>query len=335
MFPMPSPKLCTSVPAYRCSLAFRSAPIHPRRRRPGRPRGGGTLFCARIAPARPRPPARVLRRGAFRAPDCAREAAGARLLSVPAGAFSGPSHCFARAEKPKGGPGSRLSACILLHFPPGQALCEQNMKIFPVSCRKKIDACGRADTTGLSLGRVGRLRPHIVAPDPDPGPISGPPGLPRRRQRSAAEGVRPVTAGCARLCVQGWAPDRGPGRQSGARGQRRGPPSGAPLFVALRPLVTPAPPLSPPRSPCHPRAPLVTPAKAGAHPGLPMPPQPVKNGIDRRNLPPEPRLDPGSGAGATVGGVRCEVAGTGCVNPVAPKGVRADAFGSLHARPYD
>ena len=35
---------------------------------------------------------------------------------------------------------------------------------------------------------------------------SGPLGLPRRCKRSVAEGVRPVTAGCTRLPVQGWAP---------------------------------------------------------------------------------------------------------------------------------
>ena len=35
-------------------------------------------------------------------------------------------------------------------------------------------------------------------------------------------------------------------------------------------------------------------------------------------LPPGPRLGPGSGSGATVGGVRCEVTGPRCVNPVGP-----------------
>ena len=64
MFLMPPPKLCGSVPAYRSSIASRSTPFHslpsappppgcPERRDP---------FCARIVPARPRLPARVLRR---------------------------------------------------------------------------------------------------------------------------------------------------------------------------------------------------------------------------------------------------------------------------------
>ena len=69
------------------------------------------------------------------------------------------------------------------------------------------------NTSGLDFGLMGRWRLHIVAPDPDPGPISDPLDLPEQRKRSAAGGVRPVTAGCARFSVQGWAPDRGPGRR--------------------------------------------------------------------------------------------------------------------------
>ncbi len=79
---------------------------------------------------------------------------------------------------------------------------------------------GRGDGGGhhnrfrsTTAGIIGRLRLHIVAPDPDPGPISGPLDLPERRKRSAAEGIRIATAGCARFYVRGWAPDRGPGRR--------------------------------------------------------------------------------------------------------------------------
>ena len=70
-----------------------------------------------------------------------------------------------------------------------------------------------------------QLRTHIVAPDPDPGPISGPLDLPRRRKRSVAGSVRPVTAGCARLSVQGWAPDRVRGDPRFREGRRWVPPS--------------------------------------------------------------------------------------------------------------
>ena len=73
-------------------------------------------------------------------------------------------------------------------------------------------AC-RADTSGLNLGLIGRLRLHIVAPDPDPGPI------PERRSAHS----RPLQGGRPRqhsVCTvqagredRGWAPDRGPGRR--------------------------------------------------------------------------------------------------------------------------
>ena len=55
-----------------------------------------------------------------------------------------------------------------------------------------------------------RIACSLPSPDASPprrrGPISGPLDLSRRRKRSVAAGVRPATAGCARLSVQGWAP---------------------------------------------------------------------------------------------------------------------------------
>ena len=78
MFPMPCVKLCRSVPAYRSSIALRSAPFRPRRRR--------TLF-ARVSCARARARLRAFCAGAVRTPDCARETADTRVPSPPAGAF--------------------------------------------------------------------------------------------------------------------------------------------------------------------------------------------------------------------------------------------------------
>ena len=70
------------------------------------------------------------------------------------------------------------------------------------------------------------------------------------------------------------------------------------LLPALRPLSSPRPPS---------RGPSLTRATAAAG-GEQA--QPLK-------LPPGPRLGPGSGSGATVGGVRCEVTGPRCVHAVA------------------
>ena len=74
--------------------------------------------------------------------------------------------------------------------------------------------------------------------------------------------------------------------------------SRARLLPALRPLSSPRPPS---------RGPSLTRATAAAG-GEQA--QPLK-------LPPGPRLGPGSGSGATVGGVRCEVTGPRCVHAVA------------------
>ena len=62
---------------------------------------------------------RLPRRRAYRAPDCAREPADARLPSVPAGPFSDPAAlCTERKRRPRTPP---LSTHILPRFPPGQA----------------------------------------------------------------------------------------------------------------------------------------------------------------------------------------------------------------------
>ena len=76
--------------------------------------------------------------------------------------------------------------------------------------------------------------------------------------------------------------------------------SRARLLPALRPLSSPRPPS---RGPSLTRAT----AAAGAEQAQPL------------KLPPGPRLGPGSGSGATVGGVRCKVTGPRCVHAVAPE----------------
>ena len=73
--------------------------------------------------------------------------------------------------------------------------------------------------------------------------------------------------------------------------------SRARLLPALRPLSSPRPPS---------RGPSLTRDAAAAGGERDRPPK----------LPPGPRLGPGSGSGATVGGARCEVTGPRCVHAV-------------------
>ncbi len=110
MFFMPPPKLCGSVPAYRSlhRVPFRSIPSAP----PAwTPPCGGTLF-ARVSCVRARARQCASCAGAVRAPDCARETAGALLSSPPAGAFFGPSHCFPAQKSRKAAP---EAASLTLH----------------------------------------------------------------------------------------------------------------------------------------------------------------------------------------------------------------------------
>ena len=75
-------------------------------------------------------------------------------------------------------------------------------------------------------------------------------------------------------------------------------------------------PVRPLARPCRAPPRFVTPAKAGVHPWLPMLPQPVESRANRLRLPQKPRLGPGSGAGATDGGMQYKANGNRCVNPV-------------------
>ena len=101
----------------------------------------------------------------------------------------------------------------------------------------------------------------------DPGPISGPLDLPRRRKQERCRGRPPCNAWpCAPLRsglpdsrIRFWRLRNAHSRPSPRIGVR-GRPRRSNLPSA--PFVTPAPPLSPPRKP-QPR--FVTPAKAGAH----------------------------------------------------------------------
>ena len=104
MFPMPPVMLCGSVPAYRSlrRVPFRSLPSAPPPARA--PSSGGTLFCARILRARPRPPARL-------APArFAHLIARARRRTHPAPSapaeafFASSSHCFPAQKSGKAAP---------------------------------------------------------------------------------------------------------------------------------------------------------------------------------------------------------------------------------------
>ena len=146
------------------SVAFRSAPIRPRRRRLGRRRAAGPLLRAR---------------------------GGRRTSPVHSRrGFFGSCHCFARAEKQKGGPGSRLlSTCILLQFPSSQSFCEQKVKLLLCLAGSRSPAPGAMD---------GPRAPPLVTPDPDPGPSLGSLGSLGRLALPSA------TSGCG--AGRSWAP---------------------------------------------------------------------------------------------------------------------------------
>ena len=101
MFPMPSPKLCGSVPAYRSSLAFRSAPVPSARPPAWATPSGGTVF-ARVSCVRACARPRASCAGAVRAPDCARETQGARPLRKRGGSWKDPCNvsCFVMFPMP-------------------------------------------------------------------------------------------------------------------------------------------------------------------------------------------------------------------------------------------
>ena len=134
----------------------------------------------------------------LRARAGAREAAGARLPPVPAGAFFGPRHCFARAEKPKGGPGSRLlSTCILLHFPPSQSPCEQNMKLLSFPAGSRSAASGAMDGPRSGPGRRW-VRP-VIGFGPRPLVLQGRYSPSGRMRMPAISSNSSMTAQCSRL----------------------------------------------------------------------------------------------------------------------------------------
>ncbi len=176
---MPSPKLCGSVPAYRSlrRVSFRSIPSAPL---PAwSPRGGGTLF-ARVSCVRARARPRASCAGAVRAPDCARETAGACPPFVPAGAFFGPSHCFPAQKSRKAAPEAASLPSSYTTFsqvkPPGG----RNMKIFPISCRKPVGGVGGRDDDSAASPPVRRRSRRAWFPDIRRCPH----GRPRGRGRS-------------------------------------------------------------------------------------------------------------------------------------------------------
>ena len=95
--------------------------VPPSRQRAGR----GVPVSRAIARAGVRGRGRAYRGGAVRARDCPRETAGAPRPSVPAGVFfAAPSQSLS-AEKPKGGPGSRLSLLSFYTISPNVKLTRE------------------------------------------------------------------------------------------------------------------------------------------------------------------------------------------------------------------
>ena len=145
-----------------------------------------------------------------------------------------------------------------------------------------------------------------------------PPPSPRLPQKPRRRSRRRACSGCASVSRRSPANSSASApRRASKRAPTRPPPqayrmhtsrpcsypvcSRARLLPALRSLSSPRPPS---------RGPSLTRATAAAG-GEQA--QPLK-------LPPGPELGPGSGSGATVGGVRCEVTGPRCVHAVAQAG---------------
>ena len=129
------------------SVAFRSAPCRPRRRRPGRSQAAGPFL--RAYPARP--PARVSA-GAVRAPDCPREAEGGHLPPVVAPAKAGAAPVPMAERREPRAPEDPL--------PPGEGRVRGRFRL-----RKR---------------RAKPRQPPVTPREP-------PPGLPRKRGRRRKE----------------------------------------------------------------------------------------------------------------------------------------------------
>ena len=214
---------CSAVPFLHTvpSIPFRSAPLRPRRRRPGAP-GRRDLF-ARVSCVRAPARAGASCAGAVRAPDCAREAKGAGLPPVPAGAFFAAPAIASLCRKAERRPREPPSLPPFYYtFSPVKPSGGRNMKFFLF--RRKTDQQG-LDSTGLleAPSKPGRATCSQTLQKQLPCNTSGsglrlientarfplcvtPAGAKRRAGVQAAE----VFAGLRRSC---WAPARGPGRR--------------------------------------------------------------------------------------------------------------------------
>ena len=105
---------------------------------------------------------------------------------------------------------------------PGMTRRGRGNALDPVSIRPDANSQTDTYTSGLSFGFIGRLRPHIVAPDPDPGPIPERRGAHSRPLQGGRPRQRSVCAAEAGREGRRWAPDRGPGRPPLSRGQTVG-----------------------------------------------------------------------------------------------------------------
>ena len=131
--------------------------------------------------------------GAVRAPDRPREAGDARLPSAESGSFglrAGAGGRRSARTPPLSDPSYHGFSCLgpekEKHYRNFMNICRSLSRPLTLPSRKRERSI---HTSGLNFGLIGRWRLHIVAPDPDPGPISGPFDLPERRKGSAAEGV--------------------------------------------------------------------------------------------------------------------------------------------------
>ncbi len=228
----------------------------------GRRGCGGTLFCARIVRARPRPPARVLRRRGSRTRLRARDGGRTSPVRSRRGFFAGPSHCFPAQKSEKAAP---EAASLYSHH---TTLFLRSSYCKELFSKIRDQIANITDSLAPAARRFGpRARSFRIATGPNARPRVSP-----RTERSGDPGSRQSKS------LPGF---------SGITGPRLGGLPDSHICVCpLRIACSPRSPRPPSRGPASGLA-----AASSVHPAL--------HRLRRHR---EPWMDPGSGSGATKGG---------------------------------